>query len=161
LLQAGVNQNTEVITQPLTFVATCNAINYCNAYPTFIDISKETLGICPEKLNDFLKKETKKTSEGLINKKTNRRITACLPMHTFGHPSKIDEIIAICNNYEIPVVEDSAESLGSFYKNKHTGTFGLAGTFSFNGNKTITTGGGGMIITDDEKFAERAKHLTT
>lgn len=161
LLLSGVSENTEVITQPLTFVATCNAISYCNAHPTFVDINKETMGLCPEKLDHFLKHSTKKTSKGLINIHTKRLISACLPMHTFGHPTKIDEIITICNQFEIPVIEDAAESLGSTYKNQHTGTFGLFGTFSFNGNKTITTGGGGMIVTNDETLAKKAKHLTT
>ena len=161
LLLAGVSENTEVITQPLTFVATCNAISYCNALPTFVDINKETLGLCPEKLADFLKHSTEKTSKGLINIHTKRIISACLPMHTFGHPAKIDQIISLCNKYEIPVIEDAAESLGSTYKSQHTGTFGLFGTFSFNGNKTITTGGGGMVVTNDEHLAKQAKHITT
>lgn len=161
LLLSGVSENTEVITQPLTFVATCNAISYCNAFPIFIDINKETLGLCPEKLEHFLKHSTKKTSKGVINIHTKRIISACLPMHTFGHPAKIDQIISLCSKYDIPVIEDAAESLGSTYKNQHTGTFGLFGTFSFNGNKTITTGGGGMIITNDEILAKKAKHLTT
>ncbi len=161
LLLSGVSENTEVITQPLTFIATCNAISYCNALPTFVDINKETLGLCPEKLEHFLKHSTEKTSKGLINIHTKRIISACMPMHTFGHPAKIDDIVSICNQFNISVVEDSAESLGSSYKNQHTGTFGLFGTFSFNGNKTITTGGGGMIVTNDETLAKKAKHLTT
>jgi len=161
LLLSGVSENTEVITQPLTFVATCNAISYCNAFPTFIDINKETLGLCPEKLEHFLKHSTKKTSKGVINIHTKRIISACLPMHTFGHPAKIDQIVSLCTKYDIPVIEDAAESLGSTYKNQHTGTFGLFGTFSFNGNKTITTGGGGMIITNNEILAKKAKHITT
>jgi perosamine synthetase len=161
LLLSGVSENTEVITQPLTFVATCNAISYCNAFPTFIDINKETLGLCPEKLEHFLKHSTKKTSKGVINIHTKRIISACLPMHTFGHPAKIDQIVSLCTKYDIPVIEDAAESLGSTYKNQHTGSFGLFGTFSFNGNKTITTGGGGMIITNDEILAKKAKHITT
>ena len=161
LLLAGVSANTEVITQPITFVATCNAIDYCNAHPTFVDISTKTLGMCPEKLHYFLSTCTKKTPKGLINIHTNRIITACMPMHTFGHPTKIDDIISICNQFNIPVVEDSAESLGSKYNNQYTGTFGLLGAFSFNGNKTITTGGGGMIVTNNEILAKKAKHITT
>ena len=161
LLLSGVSKNKEVLTQPLTFVATCNAISYCNAHPTFIDVNKETLGLCPEKLEHFLKYSTKQTSEGLMNIHTKRMISACLPMHTFGHPVQIDKIIKVCNEYEIPVIEDAAESLGSTYKNKHTGTFGLFGTFSFNGNKTLTTGGGGMIVTNNETLAKKAKHITT
>ncbi|MEK9657136.1 MAG: LegC family aminotransferase [bacterium] len=161
LLLAGVEENTEVITQPLTFVATCNAIKYCGADPVFIDISQHTLGMCPEKLEIFLKSSTKKTAQGLLNIHTNKIIKACVPMHTFGHPVEIDKIVDVCDQFDIPVVEDSAESLGSLYKNKHTGTFGKLGVFSFNGNKIVTTGGGGMIVTDDEYLAKRAKHLTT
>ncbi|RAP34033.1 LegC family aminotransferase [Candidatus Marinamargulisbacteria bacterium SCGC AG-410-N11] len=161
LLLSGVSDNTEVITQPLTFVATSNAVSYCNAFPTFVDINKETLGLCPEKLEYFLKHSTKKTTKGLINIHTKRIISACLPMHTFGHPTKIDQIISLCDKFDIPVIEDAAESLGSTYKNQHTGTFGLFGTFSFNGNKTITSGGGGMIVTNDKELAKKAKHITT
>lgn len=161
LLLAGVTANTEVITQPITFVATCNAISYCNAHPTFVDVSTDTLGLCPNKLRSFLISSTKKTSQGLINIHTNRVITACMPMHTFGHSTKIDEIVDVCNEFDLPVVEDSAESLGSYFKNQHTGTFGLVGAFSFNGNKTITTGGGGVLITNDQDLAKKAKHITT
>jgi aminotransferase in exopolysaccharide biosynthesis len=162
---AGVQQNNEVITQPLTFVATANAISYCGAKPVFLDVDKDSMGLSPMALQKWLQAqvEIKKTPTGLqsINKKTGKRVAACVPMHTFGHPCRIDEIVEICNEYHIPIIEDAAESLGSFYKEKHTGTFGLMGTLSFNGNKTITTGGGGMIITNDEKLAKKAKHLTT
>ena len=160
---AGVEHDDEVITQPLTFVATANAISHCGAKPVFIDVDLETMGMSPEKLNYWLlnnsryDSNTKKT----FNQSTNQPIAAIVPMHTFGHPCKIDEIIEIGNRYNIPVIEDSAESLGSFYKKKHTGTFGIAGIFSYNGNKTITTGGGGMIVTDNEEFAVRAKHIST
>jgi len=158
----GVNENSEVITQALSFVATVNAISYCNAKPVFIDVSKKTMGLSPKKLLKFLEKQTFLNDRGeCINKKTKKVITACVPMHTFGHPCEIDLIVDICKKYNIVVVEDAAESLGSFYKNKHTGTFGKIGVFSFNGNKIITTGGGGMIVTDDENIAKRAKHLTT
>lgn len=161
LLMAGVEQNDEVITQPLTFVATANAINYAGAYPVFVDVDKDTMGLSPEKLEHFLVHNTQMVNGVCINKKTNRRIKAVVPMHTFGFPVRIDEILAICNKYQIALVEDAAESLGSYYKGKHTGTFGLLGTLSFNGNKTITTGGGGMIITNDEEIAKKAKYITT
>jgi aminotransferase in exopolysaccharide biosynthesis len=159
----GVEPNTEVITQPLTFIATANAIKYCNADPVFIDVDNDTMGLSPEKLEDWLKNNTRfdKTTAKLLNNSTNKQITACVPMHTFGHPCRIDEIIEVCNKYNIPVVEDAAESLGSFYKNQHTGTFAEIGVLSFNGNKTITTGGGGMMLFKDEKLAKKAKHLTT
>ncbi len=158
---AGVEANDEVVTQSLTFVATANAISHCFANPVFIDVDKDTLGMSPEKLNEFLKHSTTSKNGKTLNKKSGKKIGAIMPMHTFGQPCRIDEICEIASNYSIPVIEDSAESLGSFYNNKHTGTFGLAGVFSYNGNKTITTGGGGMIITDNEQFAEQAKHLTT
>ncbi|MEM4261170.1 MAG: LegC family aminotransferase [Candidatus Woesearchaeota archaeon] len=160
---AGVKYGDEVLTQPLTFVATANAISHCGAKPVFIDVDIDTMGMSPEKLNEWLNSNTKydKISKRYLNKSTNKPISSIVPMHTFGFPCRIDEIIEIANKYDIPVVEDSAESLGSFYKNKHTGTFGLAGIFSYNGNKTITTGGGGMIVTDNEALASRLKHLTT
>lgn len=158
----GVDEHSEVITQPLTFIATANAIAYCNAQPIFVDVDKDTLGLSAEKLKLFLEESTFiNDNNECINKKTNKVIKACVPMHTFGHVCKIDEIVAICDKYNIAVVEDSAESLGSYYKDKHTGTFGKVGIFSFNGNKIITTGGGGMIVTDDEALAKRAKHITT
>lgn len=160
---SGVNPGDEVITQPLTFVATANAISHCGAKPVFIDVDIDTMGLSPEKLDNWLKKNTKyETSlKKTINQSTNQPITAIVPMHTFGFPCRIDEIVEIGKKFNIPVIEDSAESLGSFYKNTHTGTFGKAGILSYNGNKTITTGGGGMIITDDEEIAVRSKHLTT
>lgn len=159
----GVEAGTEVITQPLTFIATANAISYCGAKPVFLDVDLDTMGLSPVFLQRFLEEDTvwDSSSNKRINKSTNKQITACVPMHTFGHACRIDEIVAICNEYNIPVVEDSAESIGSYYKGKHTGTFGKLGVLSFNGNKTITSGGGGMIITDDEDLAKLAKHLTT
>jgi perosamine synthetase len=157
-----VDENTEVITQPLTFIATANAIAYCNAKPIFVDVDMDTLGLSAKKLEEFLDASTYMNDIGeCINKQTNKVIKACVPMHTFGHACKIDKIVAICNRYNIAVVEDAAESLGSYYKGQHTGTFGKVGIFSFNGNKIITTGGGGMIVTDDETLAKRAKHITT
>jgi len=158
----GVDENTEVITQPLTFIATANAISYCNAKPIFVDVDRDTLGLSAIKLKTFLEENTFVNNlQECINKKTEKVIKACVPMHTFGHPCRIDEIVEICNAYHIAVVEDSAESLGSYYKKQHTGTFGKVGIFSFNGNKIITTGGGGMIVTDDEFLAKKAKHITT
>jgi perosamine synthetase len=157
----GVTPDTEVITQPVSFVATCNAISYCNAEPVFVDVDKDTMGLSPEKLGVFLKSNAQVTTDGSVNKITGKKISACVPMHTFGHSCRIDEIVDICSTYKIPVVEDAAESLGSYYKGKHTGTFGTIGVFSFNGNKIITTGGGGMLVTNDVDIAARAKHLTT
>ncbi|MFZ4441014.1 MAG: LegC family aminotransferase [Syntrophales bacterium] len=162
LLLADVAPGDEVITQPLTFIATANAISYCSAQPVFVDVERATLGLDPEKLNDFLTNNGLLKSDGrCYNKTTGRKIAACLPMHTFGHPVRIDQIIEICQKYNIPVIEDAAEALGSFYKGQHVGTFGELGILSFNGNKPVTTGGGGMIITNDETLAARAEHLTT
>ena len=161
LLLANVTRNDEVITQPLTFVATCNAISYCGANPVFIDVDKETMGLSPLSLQAYLEKNTYIKNQQCVNNKTGKVIKACVPMHTFGLPCRIDEIKEICDKYHISLIEDAAESLGSFYKNKHTGTFGQMGVISFNGNKIITAGGGGCIITDDETLAKKAKHLTT
>jgi len=161
LLLANVAKNDEVITQPLTFVATCNAISYCGANPIFIDVDKETMGLSPLSLQAYLKKNAFIKNQQCINNNTGRVIKACVPMHTFGQPCRIDEIKDICDRYYINLIEDAAESLGSYYKNKHTGTFGQMGVMSFNGNKIITAGGGGCIITDDETLAKKAKHLTT
>lgn len=157
----GVNQGDEVITQSLSFVATCNAITYCGAKPVFVDVDRDTLGMSPGSLLSFLSANTTQTSAGCLNKTTGRKIAAVVPMHTFGFPCRIDEIAKICEQFNIPLIEDTAESLGSYYQGKHTGTFGKLAAFSFNGNKTITTGGGGMIITNDEALAKRAKHITT
>lgn len=157
----GVNQGDEVITQPLSFIATCNAISYCGAKPVFVDVDRDTLGMSPDSLHTFLISSTTRTSAGCFNKTTGRRISAVVPMHTFGLPCRIDLIAAICAEFGLPLIEDAAESLGSYYQGKHTGTFGKLAAFSFNGNKTITTGGGGMITTDDEILAKRAKHITT
>jgi len=161
LLLADVKQDDEVITQPLTFIATCNAITYIKAKPIFIDVDLDTMGMSPNSLKDFLEKNCIIKENKCINKTTKKTIKACVPMHTFGHPCRIDEIKQICEKWHIILVEDSAESLGSFYKDQHTGTFGKLGAFSFNGNKIITAGGGGAIITDDENLAKRAKYLTT
>jgi aminotransferase in exopolysaccharide biosynthesis len=162
LIVAGVQRNDEVITQPLTFVATCNAIRYCEAEPVFVDIERTTLGMSPESLADFLDHYAEIRDDGLCwNKQTQRVIRACVPMHNFGHPVRINEINELCKRHNIQLVEDAAESLGSFYDGTHTGRFGSLAIISFNGNKIITTGGGGMIITDDEDVAQRAKHITT
>lgn len=158
---SDVERGDEVITQPLTFVATANAITYCGADPVFIDVSKETLGMDPNKLEDFLFKNTFVSNGNCINKISRKRIKACVPMHTFGHPVQIESIKDICDRFQIDLIEDAAESLGSKYMNKHTGTFGKFGILSFNGNKIITTGGGGMILTNDIILGEKAKHLTT
>ncbi len=162
LLLAEVAPGDEVITQPLTFVATANAIAYCSAQPVFLDVERSTLGLDPNKLNDFFRNNGILKADGkCYNKISGRKIAACVPMHTFGHPVRIDQIIEVCQRYQIPVVEDSAEALGSFYKGQHAGTFGKLGILSFNGNKPVTTGGGGMIITNDETLAAKAKHWTT
>ncbi len=161
LILKGVKNGDEVLTQPLTFIATANAIVYTGAKPIFVDIEKDTLGLSPTKLESFLKNKTYQKNGNCHNKSTGKIIRACIPMHTYGHPCKIDQIMDICSRYNIMVIEDAAESLGSFYKNQHTGTFGDIGIISFNGNKTITTGGGGMILTKNENLAKQAKHLTT
>lgn len=162
LILTDVISYDEVITQPLTFIATVNAISYTGANPVFIDVDKATLGLSPDKFANFLSKKTYRGKDGFCyNTITRKRIKACVPMHTYGHPVKIDEIKTICDKYNIVLIEDAAESIGSFFKGQHTGTFGLMGILSFNGNKTITTGGGGMIITNDKSLAKKAKHLTT
>ena len=161
LILAGVEKNDEVITQPLNFIASCNAISYCKARPIFIDVDKDTMGLSPDALRSFLEKNTKIKNKKCINKKTNKIIKACVPMHSYGHPCRIDEIKKILKKYHIFLIEDAAESLGSYYKSKHTGTFGKLGIISFNGNKIITSGGGGCIITNDKVLAKKAKHLTT
>jgi aminotransferase in exopolysaccharide biosynthesis len=161
LLVVGVSNGDDVLTQALTFVATCNAIRYCGADPVFVDIDRNSLGMSPESLANYLDEHVEKRDGYAWNKSTGRRISACIPMHTFGHPTRIDLIIDICSQYHIPVIEDAAESLGSTWKTGHTGTFGRLGVLSFNGNKIVTTGGGGMILTNDESLANRARHLTT
>lgn len=161
LLLAGVKRGDLVITQSLSFIATCNAISYLDAQPVFVDIDKDTLGMSSHSLEYFFEKETLQSNGECIHKHTGRRISACVPMHTFGHPVTIDIIAEVCRKHNVVVVEDAAESIGSFYKGIHTGNYGSIGVFSFNGNKTVTCGGGGMIITNNEDIAKRAKHLTT
>ncbi|MCL2651781.1 MAG: LegC family aminotransferase [Candidatus Azobacteroides sp.] len=161
LMLVGVEQNDEVITQPLTFIATANAISYCGAHPVFIDVDKDTMGLSPAKMREWLSENTEIENGKCFNKTTGRQIKACVPMHTFGHPVHLDELALLCSEYHIELVEDAAESLGSFYKGKHTGTFGKIGILSFNGNKIVTTGGGGMLLFSDEQLGIYAKHLTT
>jgi len=162
LMLGGVKREDEVLVPTMTFVATANAISYCGATPHFIDISKDTLGIDPYKLNDYLAEIAEIRNDGLTwNKNTGKPIIACVPMHTFGHPVDMDNLIKVCQKWNITIIEDAAESLGSYYKNTHTGLFGKLGILSLNGNKIITSGGGGAIITNDEKLAMLAKHLST
>jgi aminotransferase in exopolysaccharide biosynthesis len=161
LILAGVKAGDLVITQALSFIATSNAITYLNAEPLYVDVDKSTLGLSPDALEDYLKEHAVVRGDECFHKDSNRRIAACVPMHTFGFPCRIDIIAEVCSKYNIPLVEDAAESIGSSYRGKQTGTFGMLGAFSFNGNKTITCGGGGVIVTDNEAIAKRGKHLTT
>jgi len=162
LIVAGVMHGEEVITQSLSFVATCNAIRYCGAEPVFVDVERASLGMSAASLEEFLSQHGEIRDDGLCwNKTTNRVIRACVPMHNFGHPVDVYKIRKICEMYRIELVEDAAESLGSWYDERHTGTFGKVSAISFNGNKIITTGGGGVVITDDEAIAKRVKHITT
>ncbi|EHA1124982.1 LegC family aminotransferase [Vibrio navarrensis] len=161
LYMAGVERGDLVITQALTFVATCNALYHMGAEPIFVDVSPVSLGLCPKAVNAFLEEHAQVTEAGCIHKQTGRRIKAVVPMHTFGHPVELDELVAVCLKWHITLVEDAAESLGSFYKGKHTGTLGEFGAVSFNGNKIITTGGGGMVLCGTEEAGRRTKHVTT
>jgi perosamine synthetase len=157
----GVEPGDEVLMPTLTFVATANAVSYCGATPHFIDSDRLTLGIDPKKLDTYLKDVAEVRVEGCFNKHTGHRIKAVMPMHTYGHPVDLDPLVELCNRYKLELVEDAAESLGSFYKGKHTGNWGKASALSFNGNKIITTGGGGAVLTNDDKLGKFAKHLTT
>lgn len=158
---AGVVSGDEVLVPALTFVATGNAVTYCGGVPHFVDSEEATLGIDAQKLRNYLSENTSLIAGNCVNKSTGRVIRALIVMHTFGHPSDIRSLMTVAKEFNVTVVEDAAESIGSFFEGRHTGTFGLLGTFSFNGNKTITTGGGGAIVTDDQEIARRAKHLTT
>ena len=158
---SGVKPGDEVISQALTFIATCNAITYAGAKPLFIDVDLDTMGLSPSALKIFLESNAEKRVDGTFNKFSGNRISACVPVHTFGFPCRIAEIVEICADWDIAVIEDAAESLGSYVGSRHTGTFASMATLSFNGNKVITTGGGGMILTDDSELAQRAKHITT
>ena len=158
----GVVQHDEVITTPLTFVATCNAISYCGARPVFVDVDCDTLGLCPESLAEFLEQYGEVRADGHCwNRSSGNIIRACVPVHNLGHPARAGKIVKVCERYNIPVIEDAAESLGSLADQQHTGRVGLMGVLSFNGNKIITTGGGGALITDNAVLAKRLKHLTT
>ena len=161
LVLVGVEREDEVLTQALTFVATCNAISYIGAHPVFIDVDRSTMGLSPDALKNWLARNAEIRNGQCFNKHSNRRVKACVPMHTFGHPARIEEIAHVCEEYHIELVEDAAESIGSKYKGGHTGLFGKVGALSFNGNKTITTGGGGMLLFKDEALGALAKHLTT
>jgi aminotransferase in exopolysaccharide biosynthesis len=157
----GVKPHTEVITQALTFVATANAISYLGASPIFLDVDLDTMGLSASAVESFLEENGELREDACYNKNTGKRISACVPMHTFGFPVHLDELTRVCSKWNIPIIEDAAESLGSFYKGRHTGSFGRVGTFSFNGNKIITSGGGGAIVSKDGALMTQAKHLTT
>jgi len=161
LLLADVKPGDEVLVPTLTFVATANAVRYCGATPHFVDCDERTLGMCPTSLREWLNSATDQRAGLCVNRRTGRVIRALLPMHTFGHPCDMDGLLAVAHDFGLVVVEDAAESIGSYYHGRHTGTLGRVGTLSFNGNKTITTGGGGAILTNDASLAQRAKHLTT
>lgn len=161
LLLAGVEREDEVLSQALTFIATANAISYIGAYPVFIDVDRETMGLSPDSLRKWLSTFAEIKDGVCYNKETGRRVKACVPMHTFGHPVKLAELVQICEQYHIELIEDAAESVGSLYKGRHTGTFAKISALSFNGNKTITTGGGGMLLFRDAELGVYAKHLTT
>lgn len=161
LYMAGVKHGDYVITQALTFVATCNALHHMGADPIFVDVSKVSLSLCPVALDNYLRENAFSNESGCFHKTSQRRISAVVPMHTFGHPAELDELVAVCQKWHLSLVEDAAESLGSYYKGKHTGTIGELGALSFNGNKIITTGGGGMVLCRDAATGARTKHVTT
>lgn len=158
---AGVERGDEVITQALTFVATANSINYTGAAPVFLDVDYDTMGLSPKAVLNFLEEFGERRETGTFNKKSGKRIAACVPMHTFGFPIHLEELLSVCQDWNIPIIEDAAESLGSTYKGKPTGSFGQLGVFSFNGNKIITSGGGGMIVTNEVELGDLGKYLTT
>lgn len=161
LLLAGVESGDEVLVPALTFIATANAVSYCGAAPHFVDSTESTLGLDPQKLERYLAEIAEVRAEGCFNRKTGARIRAVVPMHTFGHPVDLDALVEVCDRFRLVLVEDAAESLGSFYKGRHTGNWGRVSALSFNGNKVVTTGGGGAILTNDEELGKLAKHLTT
>ena len=161
LLLSGVERGDEVITQPLTFIATANAISYCGAAPVFCDVGEDTMGLSSDAVRTWLEGNAEVRGGRCLDRNTGRRISAVVPMHTFGHPVRLDGFVSLCEEWKLALIEDAAESIGSFYKGKHTGLFGKVAALSFNGNKTITTGGGGMLLFMDEELGERAKHLTT
>lgn len=161
LYMAGVERGDLVITQALTFVATCNALYHMGAQPIFVDVSPMSLGLCPKAVENYLVENAELTERGCVHKQTGQRIKAVVPMHTFGHPVELDELVVVCLKWQLVLVEDAAESLGSFYKGKHTGTIGEFGAVSFNGNKIITTGGGGMVLCCTAESGKHTKHVTT
>lgn len=161
LILAGVETGDEVLLPTLTFIATPNAVSYCGAIPHFVDSEEATLGLDPRKLDVYLRGTVAIRGNACYNRKTGRRIKAVVPMHTYGHPVDLDPLLEVCDRYKLVLVEDAAESLGSYYKGKHTGQWGKLSALSFNGNKVITTGGGGAILTNDEDLGALAKHLTT
>lgn len=161
LLLAGVEREDEVISQALTFIATANAISYIGAHPVFIDVDRETMSLSPGSLRKWLSTFAEIKDGACYNRETGRRVKACVPMHTFGHPARLAELVQICEQYHIELIEDAAESIGSLYRGRHTGTWGKISALSFNGNKTITTGGGGMLLFQDAELGAYAKHLTT
>lgn len=161
LYMAGIERNDLVITQALTFVATCNALYHMGAQPVFIDVSKTSLSLCPRAVEAYLQAHATLTEMGCYHKETGQRIKAILPMHTFGHPAELDELLLLCRQWQLILIEDAAESLGSFYKGKHTGTLGAFGALSFNGNKIITTGGGGMVLCQTAEQGAHTRHVTT
>ncbi len=158
---AGVQAGDEVLVPALTFVATANAVSHCAAVPHFVDSEETSLGIDPDALQDWLQHIAEPTNGAFRNSHTGRKLSALIPMHTFGHPCRLGDLLQVASDYKLQVIEDAAESLGSLYHGQHTGTFGLLGTLSFNGNKIITTGGGGAILTNNSELARQAKHLTT
>ncbi len=161
LVLLGVDHNQEVLTQALTFVATTNAITYCGAKPVFIDVDRDTMGLSPKALTDFLNEFGDKCEDGTYNKQTQKKIGACVVMHTFGFAARIEELVSICTEWNIPLIEDAAEAIGSSSNGKPLGSFGEIGTFSFNGNKIITSGGGGALVSPKLEWMVKAKYLTT
>ena len=161
LYMANVQRGDLVITQALTFVATCNVLYHMGVEPIFVDVSPVSLGLCPKAVAAYLEEHGQLTENGCVHKTTGQTIKAVVPMHTFGHPVELDELLAVCNTWKLILVEDAAESLGSFYKGKHTGTIGDLGAISFNGNKIITTGGGGIVLCNDAQLGAHTKHVTT
>jgi len=161
MVLAGVQRGDLVLTQAISFVATANAVRHAGAEPVFLDIDVDTLGMSPAALLDFLETQAEKTTQGLRHRQSGHRIAACLPMHTFGLPCRLEELMKICHDWDLALVEDAAEALGSRYQGQPCGSFGLISGFSFNGNKTCSTGGGGAIVTNNDELGKMAKHLTT
>ena len=161
LLSSGIGQGDEVITQALSFAATAAGIRHSGADPAFVDVDRDSLGMSPSSLDDFLTAKGERKANGLYDRENGKRIAAVIPMHTFGHPARIAEIRQVCDDHDVPLIEDAAESIGSRIGERHMGTYGKAAILSFNGNKTVTAGGGGMIVTNDDVLAERVRHIST